>query len=224
MSKVSVKKKDGLTRWVMDLRELNKQTIKDSYPLTKVYEILHSLHGATVFSSLDVCRAYPAVRIKPGSHASTEFISPFGSFRYICMQFGLANAGNVYSRMLDVAMKEVDRDFWTSYLDDILTYSGEPWANLGHLTQVVLVYDAAGIKIQPCKTKLFQSEVEYLRHRISKGGVSMNPEYTQKIKDWPVPKTGKEVATFMGFAGYYKTFIPQHSALTNRLNGIKKAE
>ena len=39
----------------------------------------------------------------------------------------------MYSRMLDVAMKDVDRDFWTSYLDDILTFSREPWAHLGHL-------------------------------------------------------------------------------------------
>ena len=52
----------------------------------------------------------------------------------------------------------------------------------------------------------------------------MIPEYVQKIKDWPVPKSGKEVATFLGFPGYYRTFIPQYSALTNRLNGIKKAE
>ena len=62
---------------------------------------------------------------------------------------------------------------------------------------------AAGIKIQPCKTKLFQSEVEYLGHKISKGGVLMIPEYVQQIKDWPVPKSGKEVATFLGFTGYY---------------------
>ena len=46
----------------------------------------------------------------------------------------------------------------------------------------------------------------------------------QRIKDWPVSKSGKEVATFLGFAGYYRTFIPQYSALTNRLNVIKKAE
>ena len=51
---------------------------------------------------------------------------------------------------------------------------------------------AAGIKIQPFKTKLFQSEVEYFGHRISKGRVSMIPEYVQKIKDWPVPKSEKE--------------------------------
>ena len=43
------------------------------------------------------------------------------------MPFRLANTGSVYSRMLDVAMKEVDRDFLTSYLIDILTFSEEPW-------------------------------------------------------------------------------------------------
>ena len=97
--------------------------------------------------------------------------------------FWVGNTGSVSSRMLDMAMKEVDRDFWTSYLDDILTFSGEPWAHFGHLAQVVRAHAAGGIKIQPCKTKLFQSEVEYLGHKISKGGVSMIPEYVQKIKD-----------------------------------------
>ena len=52
----------------------------------------------------------------------------------------------------------------------------------------------------------------------------MIPEYVQKIKDWPILKTGKKVATFLGFAGYYRTFIPQYLKLTNPLNGIKKAE
>ena len=117
-------------RWVTDLRELNKQTVKDSYPLTNIQEILHSLQGATMFLFLDACRANHAVRIKPDSRACTAFIIPFGTFKYIHMLFGLANMGSVYSRMLDVSMKEVDRDFWISYLDDILTFNGEPWAHL----------------------------------------------------------------------------------------------
>ena len=67
---VTLKKQDGRTRWVTDLRELNKQTVKDSYLLTNIQEILHSLQGATVFSSLDACGAYHAVRIEPGSHSA----------------------------------------------------------------------------------------------------------------------------------------------------------
>ena len=46
---VPVKKKDRQKRWVTDLRELNKQIITDSYPLTNTQEILHSLQDATVF-------------------------------------------------------------------------------------------------------------------------------------------------------------------------------
>ena len=112
-----------------------------------------------MFSSLDACGAYHAVRIEPSSGVCTALISPFGTFQYIHMLFGLANTGSVYSRMLDVVMKEVDRDFLTSFLDDILTFSGKPWAHLGHLSQVVRAHASTGIKIQPCKTKLFQSEV-----------------------------------------------------------------
>ena len=48
-------------------KRLNKQTVKDNYPLTNIQEILHSLQGATVFSSLDAFGAYYAVRIEPGS-------------------------------------------------------------------------------------------------------------------------------------------------------------
>ena len=92
------------------------------------------------------------------------------------------------------------------------------------MAQVVQAHAAPGIKIQPCKTKLFWSEVEYLGHKISKAGVLMIPEFLQKIKDWPVPKSGKEVSTFVGVTRYYRSFIPQYSALTNQLNRDKKAE
>ena len=110
---IPVKKKDGRTRWVTDLRDLNRQMVKDSYLLTNIQEILHSLQGTTVFSFLDACGAYHAVRIEPVSQVCTAFINPFGMFPYIPIPFGLASTGSVYSRILDVFMKEVDRDFWT---------------------------------------------------------------------------------------------------------------
>ena len=93
---------------------------------------------------------------------------------------------------------------------------------MGHFLIFVLAHAAAGIKIQPCKTKLFQSKVKHLGHKISTGGVSMIPEYLQKIKDWPIPKTGKEVATFLGLAGYYRTFIPQYSEVPKEQGDRKR--
>ena len=80
---VPVKKKNGRTRWVTDLRGLNSQTVKDAYPLANIQENLQKLKGATVFSSLDAAGAYHAVVIEPDSRDCTAFISPFGTFRYI---------------------------------------------------------------------------------------------------------------------------------------------
>ena len=159
---VPVKKKDGRTRWVTDLRGLNSQTVKDAYPLANIQENLQKLKGATVFSSLDAAGAYHAVVIEPDSRDCTAFISPFGTFRYIRMPFGLCNAGSVYSRMLDQALSHLPREFWASYLDDILAFSKGNWEHYGHLKLIVEAHLKAGIKIQPCKTKLFRTETEYL--------------------------------------------------------------
>ena len=112
---VLVKKKDGRTRWVTDLR-LNDV----AYPMTNIQENLQKLKGAKIFTSIDACGAYHAIQIEEGSRDCTAFISPFGTFRYIRMPFGLSNAGSVYSRMLDLALAHLPVEYWLSYLDDVL--------------------------------------------------------------------------------------------------------
>ena len=82
----------------------------------------------------------------------------------------------------------------------------------------------AGIKIQPKKTKIFQTETEYLGHKVSQGGVQMLDQYVKDIQNWPRPTSCKEMSSFLGFTGYYRGFIPKYSALTNRMNSLKKAE
>ena len=82
----------------------------------------------------------------------------------------------------------------------------------------------AGIKIQPIKTFLFRTEVEYLEHKINKDGIKMMDGYIDRIKNWPVPSSCKEVSTWLGFTGYYRSFIPLYFALTNSMNCLRKAE
>ena len=68
-----------------------------------------------------------------------------------------------------------------------------------------LVFDAhreAGIKLNASKTHLFQEEVEYLGHVVNADGVKLIPSYVQKIVEWPLPQTGKELSAFLGFTNY----------------------
>jgi len=123
------------------------------------------------------------------------------------MPFGLSNAGSVYSRMIYLALSGVDPDNWMGYLDDVLGFASEPLEHMKHMKPLVEAHLKAGIKIQPCKTKLFQDTVEYLGHKVSAKGVEMIPDHVERIKNWPVPTTCKEAATFLGFTGYYRSFI-----------------
>jgi len=84
---VPVKKKDGRTRWVTDLRQLNDVTIKDAYPLTNIQENLQKLKGAKIFISIDACGAYHAIQIEEGSRDCTAFISRVSSRNYVTRNY-----------------------------------------------------------------------------------------------------------------------------------------
>ena len=89
------------------------------------------------------------------------------------MPFGLSNAGSVYSQMLDLALAHLPVEYWLSYLDDTLVYFMDTWDHLKHLMSIVEAHTKAKIKIQPQKTKIFQTETEYLGHKVSQGGVHL---------------------------------------------------
>ena len=80
--------------------------------------------------------------------------------------------------------------------------------HMEHLTKVIKMHKAGGIKLQLKKTHLFQEEINYLGHKVSNKGVGMIPEYVERILNWPTPTSVKEVNTFLGFSGYYQTYIP----------------
>ena len=111
-----------------------------------------------------------------------------------------------------------------SYLDDILVYLTDSWGHLEHLRKVVQVHTKAGIKIQPKKTKIFQSEVEYLGLKVSKIGIQKLEDFIKNVQKWPRLTSCKDMSSFLGFTGYYKSFIPRYSALKNRMKKALKFE
>ena len=222
---VSKKGSDKL-RWTVDYRALNKVTIKDAFPLGNIETNLHRLQGSKVYSALDCSNAFHAIPIPEECRDYTSFITPTGSYRFTRMPFGLANAPSQYSRLVQLAMEKLPggHAYTCVYLDDVITHSRSLEDHVKHLGNVVAMHADSGMKLNLRKCKLFQTEVEYLGHLVSAQGIRMIPRYVDRILEWPLPQTGKQLRSFLGFCGYYRTFIKDFAYLTYEMNKIKMSK
>jgi hypothetical protein len=118
------------------------------------------------------------------------------------MPFGLSNVGACYSRLVSLALQHLPGNFALAYLDDIVIFSANVNEHLQHLEEVLAIHRKFGMKLRLSKCKILKEEVEYLGHLVSQDGIRMVPSYVQKILDWPLPQTGKQLKQFLGFIGY----------------------
>ncbi|MGB0246440.1 MAG: reverse transcriptase domain-containing protein [Paracoccaceae bacterium] len=219
---VAVKKKNtNQYRWAIDYRKVNALTIKDAFPLANIETNLNKLNGAAIFSTLDSAGAFHSVQIDPEYRDYTAFVTPRGQYRFCRLPFGLANAPSCYSRLVQMALDRLPSGFCLGYIDDIICYSTSLEDHISHLQQVVQLHVQCGMKLNLRKCNIFRSEVEYLGHLVNKDGIRMVPSYIQRILDWPVPKNGKELRSFLGFCNYYRIFISKFAELTFQLNKLK---
>ena len=86
---VSVRKKTREIRLCIDFRDLNKASLKENYPLPKMDHILQRVVGSTRISLLDGYSGYNQILIHPADQLKATFTTPWGTFMYVKMPFGL---------------------------------------------------------------------------------------------------------------------------------------
>ena len=96
-----VTKKDGGTRLCVDYRWLNDATVKDTYPLPRIDDVLDMLAGKQWFSALDLASGYWQVSLSQEARVKTAFVTHSGLFQFKGMPFGLCNAPATFERLMD---------------------------------------------------------------------------------------------------------------------------
>jgi hypothetical protein len=143
---VPVRKKYGEIRLCVDLQNLNRISKKDNYPLPKMEHILQRVKGAARMSMVDGFTDYNQVSVLPEDREKTTFTTPWGTFMYAKMPFGLMNAGVTFQRAMDILFIGEKDKFVVIYLDDITVFSQSDKEYCDHLRKVFL--KGMGLKTQ----------------------------------------------------------------------------
>ncbi|XP_068651582.1 uncharacterized protein [Aristolochia californica] len=198
-----VKKQDNSWQFCVDYRELNAHTVKEKFPIPVVDELLDELHGAELFTKLDLKSGYHQVRVHPDDVEKTAFRTHHGHFEFLVMPFGLSNAPSTFQTLMNEVFRPFLRKYVLVFFDDILIYS----QNQGDHIQAL----APGT-----------SEVAYLGHVISASGVKVNNTKIQSVLDWPTPHSVTTLRGFLGLAGYYRKFIRDYGQIAALLTSLLK--
>lgn len=219
-----VPKKDGRLRLCVDYRALNKQTVKNRYPLPRIDDLLDQLRHAKVFSKIDLKSGYNQVEVLDEHAHKTAFKTRYGHYEYRVMPFGLCNAPATFQRLMNDILRPFLDLFVIVYLDDILVYSPTLEAHENHLRKVMESLREHRLYAAPNKCEFFRLGTEFLGHIVSGAGVEMDPRKVEAIRAFPPCKNVHETQVFMGMANFYRRFIKDFSRIAAPLTALLKKE
>ncbi|OQD77422.1 hypothetical protein PENANT_c103G01711 [Penicillium antarcticum] len=206
-----VRKPGGGIRFCVDYRGLNELTIKDRYPLPLIKETLRNMASARWFTKLDIIAAFHKIRMQPGEEWKTAFRTRYGLYEWNVTPFGLTGAPATFQRYINQVLQEHLDDFVSAYVDDIIIYSSDSLADHRRkVSEVLGKLREAGLQCDITKSEFECESVKYLGFIIRAGqGVCVYPKKVDAIRSWEVPKSVKDVRSFIGFANFYRSFIPR---------------
>jgi hypothetical protein len=210
---VPVPKKDGKVRMCVDYRDLNKASPKDDFPLPHIDTLVDNTAKFAVFSFMDGFSGYNQIKMAPDDMEKTTFITPWGTFCYKVMPFGLKNVGATYQRAMvtlfhDMMHKEIE-----VYVDDMIAKSQNEEDHMNHLKKLFERLRKFRLRLNPAKCTFGVRSGKLLGFIVSQQGIEVGPDKVRAIQEMPAPRTEREVRGFLGRLNYISRFISHMIAM-----------
>jgi hypothetical protein len=214
----------GKLRMCIDTRALNAQTIPIRTPIPRQDMLFDRLHGACVFSTLDLQSGFHQIRINEADVPKTAFLTPFGQYHFKVLSFGFCNSPATFQAMMNKTFAPLLYKGVLVYLDDILIYAKTREEHDRLLEEVLQILEKNQFYARLSKCEFEKDSLKYLGHIISKDGISVDPIKTQVVQNWPQPSSVKQVRSFLGLANYFRKFLKGYATMAAPLTTLTRKD
>lgn len=211
------------SRLCIDFRDLNKIVVPQSQPFPLIEDLVVKTRDCKFFSTLDINSAFWSIPLRVSDRHKTSFVTQEGHFQWNCLPFGLKTSPAIFQRIMsNIIRKHNLSGFTVSYIDDILVFSKTFLEHIEHLKKLFQAIKNEGFRLKFMKCKLAEDSVKYLGHIIQNNAVRPMKDNLISIKNFPVPKTQKNVRQFLGKINFYHKYVPNIASTLDPLHNLLK--
>jgi hypothetical protein len=208
----------------VDFRNLNRLSLKDNYPLPKMDHILQRVVGENNISMFFGYSRYNQISVMEEEKMKTTFTTPWGTFMYENMPFGLMNAEATFQRAMDIDFIGEKYNFVVIYLDGITIFSTSDEEQLQHLKNTFEKCRRYGISLNPKKSHFSMEEGKILGHIVSPEGIKIDPERVKSIQQIDSLRNKNSIQSFIGKIIFLRRFIPNFAEIIKYITDMLKKD
>jgi hypothetical protein len=217
---------EGEYRPVLDFRHINPQLkTDDKFMIQHIHSNHMALAGKMLYGEVDMEECFHQFKLAPQCRPLTAFTWDNVQWQWKGCPFGLAPIANFVHRFTSTQFHDFI-EWLRSFLDN-LQWASDSWEeHKEHLIRIFERCNSLNIRIKLKSIKVGYTRIRILGHILSKEGTQLDPRKMEFITKYPRPSNGREMATFLGMAGFIREYIRNFADLAaplEKLKGLKKA-
>lgn len=219
------KEDEKKTRLCIDLRELNKIVVPQSQPFPLIEDLIVKTVNCKYFSTFDINSAFWSIPLRIQDRHKTAFVTQEGHFQWTCLPFGLKTAPAIFQRILsNIIRKYKLSSFAVNFIDDILIFSKTFKEHREYLSRLLEAIQTEGLRLKFTKCKFANNHAKYLGHIIENNSIRPLKDYLPAVKNFPVPKTRKNIRQFLGKVNFHHKFLPHSAIILDPLHNLLRKD
>ena len=220
---VPVAKKDSnKVRITVDYRKLNKNLMREIFPIPTFEELSSKLCNAEYFSKCDASSGFYQIPIDEKSQDLTTFITPFGRYKFLRLPMGVNIAPEAFQQKMMSLTESLEGTL--CYLDDVVIYGSTREEHDVRLAEFKRKLKEEGLKLNKEKCEFGVQKITFLGHVISKKGIECDPAKVEAIQKMKEPKNKKELQILLGTINFLTKFIPMAQEILSPLNELLRKD